>query len=90
MPPDARETRLRLVRSPVPLRGPGAAWSDVLLLAFIIGLHAPPLVALAAGRSWGVAVEGYATAVVFVTGVELCHELRERGRSSPGPEERRS
>lgn len=52
------------------------AWGEIFFLVFVIALHALPLVALAAGHSWGAGVEGYGIAVVLLAGVELGHELR--------------
>ncbi|HET7754460.1 MAG TPA: hypothetical protein VFK85_11175 [Anaeromyxobacteraceae bacterium] len=63
---------------------------DVLLLAFLLALHAMPLVALAAGHSWGAGADGYATAVVFLGTRELAHELRARRGSRGGASAGRS
>jgi hypothetical protein len=69
-------------------RAGGAAWSDVALLAFLLAVHAMPLVALAAGRSWGAVAEGCATVVVLVAGAELVRELRDHLRAPGVLEER--
>jgi len=77
----ATPVRLSLVPPPV-IRGVGTcAWSDIGLLAFVLGVHAIPLAALAAGHSWGSGVDGYAAAVAFVTGRELARELIDRVRA---------
>jgi hypothetical protein len=49
--------------------------ADVGLLAFLLALHAAPVVALVAGRAWGGGVVGYATAVALFTARELFREL---------------
>ena len=49
--------------------------ADLGLLAFILALHAFPLVGFAAGGAWRAGVVGYATAVVLLAGRELVREL---------------
>ena len=81
-----RATPLRLSQVPPPVvRTSGlGTWSDAGLLAFVLAVHTMPLAALAAGHSWGSGVDGYATAVAFVTVRELTRELIEHIRYRAG------
>jgi hypothetical protein len=75
---------LRAVRAPPerPPRGGAPAGADLGLLAFLLALHALPLVAFAAGRDWGAVATGYGAVVVLLLGRELVRELRAWARAT--------
>jgi hypothetical protein len=75
---------LRVVRAPPegPRHGEAPAGADLGLLAFLLALHALPLVAFAAGRDWGAVATGYGAVVVLLLGRELVRELRTWARAA--------